>query len=332
MSYKLNVLYQSDDNYSIYMGVSICSLLENNKQCEEIAVYIIDDDISATKKKELEKLIYSYQRELFFIDAREIVGSNQVIAEIDYKGERKNTHSFLKLFWADILPADIERVVYIDCDTIVAGDLSELTNISMGSCPLGMALDSLTLKAKDSIGFCTEDYYYNSGIILFNRKNWDMQDATIRMIEHIQSGKTYGTVDQDILNVVFKDQILKLPAEYNLQPIHLRYDDNVYFRFYPHKSYYDRMDLEKARKYPKIIHFLRYIGESPWDKGNVHPATKYFDYYLELSPWKNFQKVKRKKKWIFDVEKLLYLLLPPKVFLYIFVNVHEQMIRKSNKK
>ena len=39
---SLNILYQSDDNYAPYMGVSICSLFENNKNEESIKIYIID--------------------------------------------------------------------------------------------------------------------------------------------------------------------------------------------------------------------------------------------------------------------------------------------------
>ena len=41
----MNILYQSDDNYAIYMGVSICSLLENNKSAKNICIYIIDSAI-----------------------------------------------------------------------------------------------------------------------------------------------------------------------------------------------------------------------------------------------------------------------------------------------
>lgn len=57
----LNVLYQSDDNYAIFMGVSICSLLENNRAAEEINIYVIDDSISGDMKRQIEQMVGSYQ-------------------------------------------------------------------------------------------------------------------------------------------------------------------------------------------------------------------------------------------------------------------------------
>ena len=53
MERNLNIIYSSDDNYCIYMGVSILSVLENNKNFNSINIYIVDNNISDGNKLEL---------------------------------------------------------------------------------------------------------------------------------------------------------------------------------------------------------------------------------------------------------------------------------------
>ena len=50
MESNLNIIYSSDDNYCIYMGVSILSVLENNKNFNSINIYIVDNNINDVNK------------------------------------------------------------------------------------------------------------------------------------------------------------------------------------------------------------------------------------------------------------------------------------------
>ena len=42
----MNVLYQFNEKYAPYAGVSITSLFENNKNADEICVYILGENLS----------------------------------------------------------------------------------------------------------------------------------------------------------------------------------------------------------------------------------------------------------------------------------------------
>lgn len=328
---ELNVLYQSDDNYAIYLGVSICSLLENNQEAEKINVYIIDDDITAARKRQISEMIRAYGRHVFFVATNLVTDDRQISEAFAYTGARKNTHSYLKLFVDKLLPDLQGRIVYIDCDTAVTGSIEELLRVDMGSSAIGMALDSLVVDSRCSVGMKPDDNYYNSGVILIDLDKWREKNYSQRIVSHVNNVRVYGTVDQDILNMEFLHEIYTLPVEYNLQPIHLVYPYQMYSEVYKHKEkYYSEREIEEAVKKPKIIHYLRYIGESPWHEGNVHPGTAYFDQYLSKSPWKDYQKKKKKNSMVFKIEKLMYKCLPPKFFLRVFYHIHERMIIKSN--
>lgn len=328
----LNVLYQSDNNYAIYMGVSICSLLENNRCVDEINVFIIDDQISEENKMKLRSLVEQYHRNIKFVCTDIVMNNKDIIDAFTYTGMRKNTHSYLKLFVDKLLPEIEGKLLYIDCDTAVDGDVSGIIDLDMGQYAIGMVLDSLVIDSRCSVGMKDDDYYYNSGVILIDLDKWRERDYSARIVNHVKNIRVYGTVDQDILNMEFLNEIYTLPIDYNLQPIHLVYPYKVYSSVYKHKeTYYTEEEVDRAVKAPKIIHYLRYMGESPWNEGNVHPGTIFFDKYILKTPWKDYKKKRKNNTFIFKIEKAMYKYLPQKIFLVIFYYVHERMIIKSNR-
>lgn len=46
----MNIFYFSSDLFIEVLAVSLVSLLENNKNCREINIYIVDDGITKEKK------------------------------------------------------------------------------------------------------------------------------------------------------------------------------------------------------------------------------------------------------------------------------------------
>lgn len=327
----LNVLYQSDDNYAIFMGVSICSLLENNRAADGINIYVIDESISVETKRQIEQMVVGYQRNIQFVPTESVLNNDEIRTAFVYTGMRKNKHSYLKLFVEMLLPDVSGRIIYIDCDTAVEGDISPLMEMDMQGHGIGMVLDSLVTDVRCSVGMKADDNYYNSGVILIDLDVWRRGHYAERMINHVKNVRTYGTVDQDILNMEFLHDIFTLPVAYNLQPMHLVYPYKMYAAVYRHKEpYYGESEIAEAVNNPKIIHYLRYVGTSPWHSNSVHPCEDIFDRYLALSPWKDYQKKKIKRGILFQIERLMYRMLPKAVFLRIFYVVHENMIVKSN--
>ncbi|MCR5421152.1 MAG: glycosyltransferase family 8 protein [Lachnospiraceae bacterium] len=329
----MNILYQSDNNYAPYMGVSVCSLFENNKEADTIEVYVIDDGIDTANKEKLIALSDHYKRSIRFLTGERILEDEDIVKAFEYTEFRKNTHSYFKLFADRLIPELDERIIYIDCDTVVEGNITGLLDIDMKGKPIGMVQDSLVTSAKTAVGINDNERYYNSGVILIDLKEWKEHKCSKRIYEHIRDIRTYGTVDQDVLNVELHNEIVTLPVGYNLQPIHLDYHYGQYSKVYKHKEpYYSGKEIEEAVKAPGILHFLRYVGESPWHADNVHPCTPYFDKYMAISPWKDYVKKPSGKGGIFKIEKLMYKLLPKFLFLRIFYLVHDRMLKKSNAK
>lgn len=331
MSY-INVIYQSDNNYAPFMGVSIYSLLKNNVAVDNIEIYIIDDDISEENKEKLINLANAYKRGIHFLNVSMISALDEVKEFAKYTGARKNTHSFYKLFLTHLLSQDVHRILYIDCDTLVTGSIEDVMNIDMGSNVIGMILDSLIYKGKEAIGLKEKDPYFNSGVILFDVDKWKENLCEKKIVNTIKQHGQYGTVDQDVLNVALLGSIFTMPMEYNVQPHHLDFSIKTYFNAFPDRSdYYTPEEIAEAVKSPKILHFFRYLGKSPWDLRNYHPDRDIFDRYLSESPWCGFAKKDRPISFANKVEVALYRVLPKSLYFRIFILFHERMIILSNR-
>lgn len=328
----MKVLYQTDNNYAAYMGISMLSLFENNQMVEELTVYIIDDGINQENIEKIKNLGEKYKRQIVFISAISVLEDEKNKEVFSYVGFRKNKHSYLKLYIGNLLPELCGRLIYIDCDTVVTGSLEELETIPMQGKVIGMVQDSLIGKSKTSIGLADTDRYYNSGVILFDLELWKKKDCFRRIVNHICNVRTYGTVDQDVLNMELKNEIATLPMRFNVQSIHMAATAKQFTNIFKHReNFYSMEEIETATQKPIIVHFLRFIGEHPWDEKTVHPDKEYYDTYWKLSPWKDMKKHITTNGILFKIERMMYLTFPRNLFLMVFHLVHERMVRKSNR-
>lgn len=326
---KLNALYQFNDKYAPFAGVSMTSLFENNRDFDEIRVYILGENISENNEQLLRTTTINYGRIIEFIDTSKLIDKMKMLGMPTYRGSYAAN---MRLFLPEVLDAEIDRLLYLDADTIVNASLESLVKLNIKECPIAMALDSLGACHKKDLGIQERDYYYNSGVILFQMKKWRDMKMTELIVDHMKNIRLhYPSPDQDLLNVVCRKHIFCLNARYNFQPIHLAFSLEDYYRNYGHIGYYSYEILKQEKENVVIYHFFRFIGEFPWNYNNSHPANDFFDKYLMISLWKNYRKEKANLKGAIRVEKILYSYLPKCIFIIIFKYAHRLFLNKANK-
>ncbi len=330
----MNILYQSDDNYAKYMGVSILSLLVNNKTSEMINIIIIDDNISDKNKKAIETIIGDYGRTCRWIKSSEIKEKTIVSQWPKYNSFRKNTNCYLKYFIFNYLTElNIDRIMYIDSDSVVNGSLEDLFTLDMCGKSIGMTRCCLVTEAyRNAIEF-GNDPYYNAGMNLFDVKKWIAKDYPKKLIEYANNNRMYSTVDQDILNFVVKGDVFDLGCKYNYQCIHEAFREPYYSNNYKPYLYYDEKEITEAEKDNRIMHFMRFCGEYPWNIKSTHPCKKYYEKYRVMSPWKDDQELPSNNKTIkFRLERIMFKLMPKGLFIKIFKKQHEKALLDADNK
>lgn len=324
----LNVLYACDENYASFTGISMFSLFENNKSIEHIRVYLVSDNVGELSLSKMKKMSEEYGRELVIVDANPII---ETIKGLDIPSYRGSYTTNFRLFFYTFVADDVERLLYVDSDTVITSSLEPLLTLDMQGKAVAVVLDSLTTSYKTLIGFEESDYYFNAGITFIDVKAWKEKNITEKLFDHVKNVRSrYCNPDQDLLNIALKDEKYILPPEYNFQPSHRAFSDKAYFKAYRHKSYYTVEQLENARKNPVILHAYRFIGDFPWHAGNLHPDTPVFDDYMKRSPWSDYEKKPAGRGAIFAIEKLMYRLLPKGLFLRIFAAFTRRQFKKQN--
>lgn len=268
----MNVIYSTDENYSEICLSSINSLLEKNKEVEELNIYIIDNEISNDTKKKIEKVIENYGKKCLFISCKEICKDLK-------KNNDFSISAYARLFIQDSIQE--EKIIYLDCDTNVNDSLEELWNIDMQEKWIAGVQDPLPEYLKKAIGMKKTERYINSGVLLINLKKWRKIDFKNKVLQYmLEHNNNVIHHDQGTINGICKGRILYLDPKFNLMPEMITMSEEQIKRVYGDKKFYSEKQLENARKNPVIIHYICKFYNRPWFRECTHPyKEKFLKYY-----------------------------------------------------
>jgi len=279
----MKVMYTCDNNYVWLMGISIISLFENNKGLKDLKVYFLGENISQQNKNELKKIGDKYNRKIEVIDVPKLNIPPSLVSA------RWPLSAFTRLFSGLILPRDVEKILYLDCDTIITGDISELENIQFnGSIAMGVK-DCISGTYKKNVGLDKGSPYINAGVILFDM----VALRKVNINEQIESYmnkyvKYINYADQDILNGMFKGMIGELNPKFDVMTIDVVHTYEEIQQLRRPTNFYKKDELEVAVKTPAIIHYTTNMTVvRPWFSNTDHPFADEFKKYMAMSVWKD---------------------------------------------
>ena len=277
----MNIVCCFDDNYVMPTGVLLLSVCENNKREKEIIFYAISEELKEENRRILKKIVEPYERKIHFycIDAERFKNSP---IQKEFQDAYLKVSTYYRLFLASVLPANLDKVLYLDTDMVVFGSLAGLWNTDIDTCALSAAIEYLG----DSVWHSNRldcDFplgYFNAGVLLINMVYWRENNIENELLEYAErNAKVLQFHDQDTLNYVLRDRRKEMPMKYNVVDSYLRETKNLYIK----RSRWDEMF--SAVKTPIIIHFTGEI--KPWHKdSNLFFDSIWLKYY-RLSPWKD---------------------------------------------
>lgn len=278
---ELNVLYQSSKQYLPVTMVSLYSLLDQCCDVDKINIYLISSDIDDDSLCMFTKLIKSFEQNFYIIPGKFI---DDLLENYGIEKWHGSYTTFYKLFVLDIL--DIDKILYIDSDTIIEHSLYELCDFKFNNSLLGMVSSAMTNVVKE---FYNTDEWYNAGVIYFNVKKWKKCKKIDLIKECITSKKRNMMTmigDESLINVLFKDDIKKLPLKYNYESSWWLWgwNENLYKSLgfeKGKKPYYDVEEIREAKYGACINHYTALTIGRPWDKFNDNRAKKKFNFYYK---------------------------------------------------
>ena len=278
----LHVAYASDDNYANLLGISLASLLKANTGFADIICHVLDCGIGEENKRRLASIAKSHQRTVEFYPMDDIE------ARLGLQGAafRIAAASYARLFLPSLLPNQVDRLLYLDCDTIVAAPLDALWETPLDGVYIGGVQDTVDVYFQKIIGLAPELPYINAGLLLINLKAWRDDDLQSRFADFIR--RFEGQVphhDQGTINGVCAEKRLLLPLRYNMTSNLYSFSVHTIERIYFIKQYYSQKELDQALQSPAIVHFTSGLVGRPWEERCTHPERDRFLSAKADTPW-----------------------------------------------
>jgi lipopolysaccharide biosynthesis glycosyltransferase len=265
----IHIVTACDDAYAQHAHVFLASMLFSNPE-HKFRVYILVPTgfRFADRLRQLEQ---SGTCEIHFVESK-----SELVADFSVSGH-VSTATYLRLLIGDVIPAEVERIIYFDSDIIIQGDLLPLWQQDLGdhligavtSAPVGFKAD-----VKRKLGLGNNAKYFNAGVMLIDLVRWraaDVSAAALRVCREQREVLTYH--DQCALNYVLAGRVKELSVIWNMQTGHLG----------PHESPDASHPLLREAR---VVHFT--ASFKPWHYRCRHPLAGTYWRFLADTPWRGY--------------------------------------------
>lgn len=208
--------------YAKFVGTSMLSLFE--KTFAPVTVHILHDDTLTPDNRDKILLIAERCNQIVkFYNVAELCADklNQMVRMVPVvEKSRVSVGSFFKLMIPQIIPRDLDRIIYLDADILFNLDVSELWNIELGDKIFGVVTERANGIGTFPVsrdGFVKPEDYFNSGVLLMNLEALRASEETVTNgVRFLLDNPKYDQFPyQDVLNYCFATSAQKLPVKFN---------------------------------------------------------------------------------------------------------------------
>lgn len=273
----------ADNRYAMPLAVMLRSMADHLVSYPRVSVWVLDGGISWLRKRRVVASLPQGKVELQWVRP-----SHRRLKGVPVFGH-VSICTYYRLLIGELLPNSITKVIYLDVDTLVQGDIGELWDVEMKSTTLAAVPHSdmnvsapYGLAMYKELGLSPDTPYFNAGVLLIDLVRWrtlDMQRLASKFVE--QYGTLLNFWDQDVLNGVLAGSWGVLSAKWNVCVGHL-WKGNV-------------TGLVSNPGETAIIHFASAI--KPWDYGSQHPFQDVYFGWIDRTVWRGWRPKRQVVNW-----------------------------------
>ena len=276
----LKVAYSCDNGYIMQTGISMLSLFENNKDFEQITIYLVAKNISEDNIAALNRLCKKYDRTL------KVVQFNQIAYDLKLSSTGRHIATvYAKIFFSRI--EGLDKILYIDSDTVIDGSLRGIWSTNLDGYYMGMVETYTGDRAKISLKMSTKAFFFNDGVALCNVSFCRENNLIPKCIDLINAYDGMPPVlSEGVLNKICENKIYPISPRYNMMS-GLYQLIKLDLGYVETKLHYSQRDLMESVNAPVIIHYLSGFYNRPWNKSCTHPLKKKYEIYKQWSDWRD---------------------------------------------
>lgn len=261
--------------------VSMKSMYENANNADDICLFFINMGIEDNSRIELIKLVEEYNSKIKIIEFADIAYDLNISSETG----RHIKSVYAKLFFGRIV--DLERIIYLDSDVIVKGDIEELWNIGLGENVCAGVETIHTREDNALIGYGIDDRAINDGVVLMDLKKWREGLYLEKCLKYINDHDGNPPVlSEGTINAVCKGNIKIINPKYNLISGLVMANADKICRL-TQRPYYSQTEIDEANRVPIIIHYLSGYYNRPWCSECTHPCKEEYLKYRNMTRYRD---------------------------------------------
>lgn len=258
---EIPVFFSTDDNYIPFLDVALSSLIENASRDYRYRIMILNTGLSA---KNMARILEREQAG-FAIEFVDISDRLEGIMSHFRNVYHFSIVTYYRLFIASLFPR-LDKIVYLDCDLVVTGDISKLYFTDMEDAIIAAAPEqyvrntpAFRLYAEKALGV-DPDGYVNAGVLVMDLRQFRRHRIEERFVDLI-THYDFDLLDPDqaYLNYLCDGYIHSLPNGWNMEPTDLPVEGElsiVHYALYKKPWQFDDV------KYGE--YFWRYAASSPF--------------------------------------------------------------------
>ncbi|WEV65980.1 MULTISPECIES: DUF4422 domain-containing protein [unclassified Bifidobacterium] len=276
------VVFAANEKYVPQLATAIYSAMSNASKDRHYDVVVLQRDITPISQRRMQMFFERFENmTLRFVDVDREISR--------YHLSTNNPHISIETYYRFVIQGILpfyDKVLYLDADIIVTGDIAELYDTEIGDNLLAAAhdidfLSNLNVKNGKRPQYATETLkmhdpyaYFQAGVLILNTKAMRQYHSVEQWLT-LATNPDYIYNDQDVLNVQCEGRMTYLPWQWNvLHDCAGRVSE--LFVSAPNNAYDAYM---QSRKDPKIIHYAGFI--KPWNDPDCDFAYLYWEYARE---------------------------------------------------
>jgi lipopolysaccharide biosynthesis glycosyltransferase len=275
----LNLLIASDENFLPHAVVALTSACENNRR-HRLRIFYLHFGLG---EADLETARAHLQRHGAAVDFIRI--DDAALRRYRFRPGLA-TPTYFRILCGDVLPPEVERVLYLDCDVICRAPLEETFTLDLNGCAVAAVRDSYVNESPwlgQINGFTGAQVreYFNSGVLLIDLARYrsnGVGKSVMALLDRFHADFRFA--EQDALNVALAGRWRALPFKWNVQSYwYTRHFWEGSAGFPPGH----REQVLAAIRDPAILHYT--TPSKPWHPANAHPLKQEYLKYRQLTPY-----------------------------------------------
>jgi lipopolysaccharide biosynthesis glycosyltransferase len=267
------------------LAVMLASIAATLGERRRACAYVLESALTPGTK---DKVARSFppsrvQLEWISVDAGRLADLKGTLRSFD----TVSLEAYYRLLLPELLPASLDKVIYLDCDLVVSRDLGELWDLDVSATSL-LAVPELMpaaqfvsskagIRLHRELGLAQDLKFFNSGVMVINLARWRQRQVSQQALTYVrEAARHLRWHDQEALNAVLAGEWTAIDPRWN-----------VSMHVYRGKARRRGIAISTD---PFIVHYNSAI--KPWHYGFSLGPKELFFRYLDVTAWSGWRPVR----------------------------------------